>query len=133
MRLGFSARLAILFALLVALTALVTGGFASASTDRRVKDNVDQFLRERALDIAEGRRRPQRPRPEERGRPNGNNNRPNNNNDGNGNDGDECNNNCIAQFCGDSMVQPDLGEECDDGNNDDNDDCTNDCMDNSMP
>lgn len=68
MRLGFSARLAILFAVLVALTALLTGGFASTSTDRRIKDNVDQFLRERALDIAEGRRRPQRQRPDERGR-----------------------------------------------------------------
>lgn len=72
MRLGFSARLAILFAVLVALTALVTGGFASTSTDRRIKDNVDQFLRERALDIAEGRRRPQRQRPDERGRSNDN-------------------------------------------------------------
>jgi two-component system sensor histidine kinase MprB len=70
MRLGFSARLAILFALLVALTALLTGGFASASTDRRIKDNVDQFLRERALDIAEGRRRPQRSRPDDRNRGN---------------------------------------------------------------
>ena len=74
MRLGFSARLAILFAVLVALTALLTGGFASASTDRRIKDNVDQFLRERALDIAEGRRRPQRQRPDERGRQNENDN-----------------------------------------------------------
>lgn len=78
MRLGFSARLAILFALLVALTALVTGGFASASTNSRIKDNVDQFLRERAIDISEGRRRPQRQRPEDRGRPNGPNNNSNN-------------------------------------------------------
>lgn len=66
MRLGLGARLAIAFALLAAVTALVTAGVASASTNRRVKNDVDQFLRERAADIAEGRRGPARPLIDER-------------------------------------------------------------------
>lgn len=71
MRLGLGARLAIAFALLAAVTALLTAGVASASTNRRVKDDVDQFLRDRAADIVEGRRRgPLRPvRPANADRP----------------------------------------------------------------
>ena len=63
MRLGLGARLAIAFALLAAMTALVTAGVSSASTNREVKQDVDRFLRERAEDIAEGRRLRPPPRP----------------------------------------------------------------------
>ncbi|MEM7095924.1 MAG: HAMP domain-containing sensor histidine kinase [Actinomycetota bacterium] len=86
MRLGLGARLALAFAVLAAITALVTAGVASASTNRRVKDDVDKFLEDRSEDIAEGRRRPEPPR----SRNNGNNNSGNNNseNSGNGNSRD---------------------------------------------
>lgn len=62
MKLGLGARLALWFALLAAVTALVTVGVSSYSTNRRVNDDIDRFLIDRASDIAEGRRgdRPRR-------------------------------------------------------------------------
>lgn len=56
MRRGLGARLAIAFALLAALTALVTAGVSTYSTSRQVNGDVDRFLADRSLDIAEGRR-----------------------------------------------------------------------------
>lgn len=80
-RFGLGARLALAFTLLAVLTALVTAGVSASSTSRQVNADVDRFLEDRSLDIAEGRRvnvprqggiRPQR----------------NNNNGGNDNNGD---------------------------------------------
>ena len=80
-RFGLGARLALAFTLLAVLTALVTAGVSASSTSRQVNADVDRFLEDRSLDIAEGRRvnvprqggiRPQR----------------NNNNGGNNNNGD---------------------------------------------
>lgn len=66
-RFGLGARLALAFTLLAALTALVTAGVSAYSTNRQVNADVDRFLEDRSLDIAEGRRadpvRPDRPRP----------------------------------------------------------------------
>jgi two-component system sensor histidine kinase MprB len=56
MRLGFGARLALAFALLAAVTAFVTAGVSAFSTSRQVNADIDGFLEERSLDIAEGRR-----------------------------------------------------------------------------
>ena len=49
--------------------------------------------------------------------------------DGNNFDGDGCNANCEveAHYCGDGVLDWDLGEECDDGNNFDGDGCSFDC------
>jgi cysteine-rich repeat protein len=47
--------------------------------------------------------------------------------DGNNVDGDGCDANCVVEFCGDGILQPDLGEECDDGNNDPGDGCNEFC------
>lgn len=80
MRLSLGARLAIAFAVLAALIALIMAGVSSASTNRRVKGDVDQFLLDRAAEISAGSRRPL-------DRPNNNGNNGNGNN-GNGNDPD---------------------------------------------
>ncbi|MBU4511843.1 hypothetical protein KKD19_01170, partial [Patescibacteria group bacterium] len=50
--------------------------------------------------------------------------------DGNNIGGDGCSSICIAEGCGDGIVQIVLGEECDDGNVSNNDICKNDCTDN---
>ena len=55
-RIGLGARLALAFAALAALTALVTAGVSAASTSRKVNADVDRFLQSRSIDIAEGRR-----------------------------------------------------------------------------
>ena len=55
-RLGLGARLAIGFAVLAAVTALVTALVSASSTSRQVTGDIDRFLEERSLDIAEGRR-----------------------------------------------------------------------------
>jgi two-component system sensor histidine kinase MprB len=55
-RFGLGARLALAFALLAGLTALVTAGVSAYSTSRQVNADVDRFLENRSLDIAEGRR-----------------------------------------------------------------------------
>jgi len=47
--------------------------------------------------------------------------------DGNNVDGDGCNANCQDEYCGDSVLQPGLGEYCDDGNNIDGDGCSSTC------
>jgi len=56
LRLGLGARLAIAFALLAAVTALVTAGAGAYSSSRQINADVDAFLLARSLDIAEGRR-----------------------------------------------------------------------------
>ena len=53
---GLGGRLAVAFAALVALTALVVGGASYVSTDREVTDEIDRFLRERGDEIVEGQR-----------------------------------------------------------------------------
>jgi cysteine-rich repeat protein len=47
--------------------------------------------------------------------------------DGNTLSGDGCSSMCIAEFCGDGLVQAGLGEECDDGNTLSGDGCASDC------
>jgi len=59
-RLGLGARLALAFAALAALTALVTAGVSAYSTSRQVNDDVDRFLESRSNEIADGRRGPGR-------------------------------------------------------------------------
>ena len=45
--------------------------------------------------------------------------------DGNNEDGDGCSAICeLESFCGDGILDTDLGEECDDGNNEDGDGCS---------
>ncbi len=57
---GLGARLALVFAAVVAATALLVGGASYLTTDRQVSADVDDFLRERSREISEGRRgRPQ--------------------------------------------------------------------------
>lgn len=56
MRLGLGARLAIAFALLAALTALLTAGVSVYSTSRQVNGDIDRFLDALSLEIAEGPR-----------------------------------------------------------------------------
>ncbi len=54
--------------------------------------------------------------------------------DGNTTSGDGCSATCQTEFCGDGIVQPGLGEECDDGANGDNGDgCTDSCLINFDP
>jgi len=53
---GLGARLALAFALLAGLTALVTAGVSAYSTSRQVNADIDGFLKVRSLDVAEGRR-----------------------------------------------------------------------------
>ncbi len=53
---SLTARLAIAFALLVALTAVVFGAAGYVSTERQVTGQVDNFLRERAEELAGGQR-----------------------------------------------------------------------------
>jgi len=62
MKVGLGTRLALWFAFLAALTALVTAAVSSYSTNQRINDDIDQFLVDRAAEIAEGRRsdRPRR-------------------------------------------------------------------------
>ena len=48
--------------------------------------------------------------------------------DGNNIDGDGCNSDCVIEFCGDGILQPNLREECDDGNNIDGDGCNANCQ-----
>jgi len=55
-RIGLGARLALSFALLAAVTALVTAGIVSYSSSRQINADIDEFLLARSLDIAEGRR-----------------------------------------------------------------------------
>ena len=55
-RFGLGARLALGFAVLAAITALVTALVSASSTSRQVTGDIDRFLEERSLDIAEGRR-----------------------------------------------------------------------------
>jgi two-component system sensor histidine kinase MprB len=55
-RFGLGARLALAFTLLAVLTAFVTAGVSAYSTSRQVNADVDRFLEDRSLDIAEGRR-----------------------------------------------------------------------------
>jgi cysteine-rich repeat protein len=43
-------------------------------------------------------------------------------------DGDGCNYLCMDEYCGDSIVQEGLGEECDDGNDIDGDGCSSSCQ-----
>lgn len=59
---GLGGRLALAFGGLVALTALLVGAASFVSTGRQVTGEIDQFLRERGDEIAEG----QRPKPEGR-------------------------------------------------------------------
>jgi cysteine-rich repeat protein len=40
----------------------------------------------------------------------------------------ECNGNCTQPVCGDGIVNPYAGEECDDGNTDDGDGCSSGCL-----
>ena len=53
---GLGARLALAFASLAALTALVTAGVSAYSTSRQVNADIDGFLEVRSLDVSEGRR-----------------------------------------------------------------------------
>ena len=53
---GLGGRLAVAFAALVALTALLVGGASYVSAGRQVTDEIDRFLRERGDEIAEGQR-----------------------------------------------------------------------------
>jgi two-component system sensor histidine kinase MprB len=55
-RFGLGARLALAFTLLAVLTAFVTAGVSANSTSRQVNGDIDRFLKDRSLDIAEGRR-----------------------------------------------------------------------------
>ncbi|MCP4223593.1 MAG: hypothetical protein GY773_09650, partial [Actinomycetia bacterium] len=56
MRLSLAARLALVFASLVAITALVTTAAGVISTRVEVNDDVDRFLRDRADEIVSGQR-----------------------------------------------------------------------------
>jgi cysteine-rich repeat protein len=53
--------------------------------------------------------------------------------DGNTEDGDGCSSTCQDEFCGDTIVQPGLGEECDDGNTEDGDGCSSTCQVEAVP
>ena len=53
---GLGARLAMGFAVVGVATALVVGGASYIATDRQVTAEIDQFLRQRVNDIADGRR-----------------------------------------------------------------------------
>jgi len=76
---GLGARLALAFALLAALTALVTAGVSAYSTSRQVNADIDFFLEVRSREIAEGsrvnvpRQGGNRPGPGNRANNNGNN------------------------------------------------------------
>ncbi len=56
MKLGLAARLALLFALLVAVTAFVSSGASAFSTNRQISGDVDRFLRNRVEEITSGER-----------------------------------------------------------------------------
>lgn len=56
MRIGLGARIALVAMLLTGVTGLATAMIASASTQRIVKEDVDDFLQDRADDIVQGRR-----------------------------------------------------------------------------
>ncbi len=64
MSLGF--RLAIVFAIVTASTAVLVGAASFVTTDRQVVNEVDQFLRERADEIGDGRRSQPRNRRDDR-------------------------------------------------------------------
>ncbi len=53
---GLGARLALVFAAVAAATALVVGGASYVTTDRQVTAEIDQFLEQRASEIADGQR-----------------------------------------------------------------------------
>lgn len=53
---GLGARLAIFFAAVAATTALLVGGASYITTDRQVIAEVDDFLKQRAEEISDGRR-----------------------------------------------------------------------------
>ncbi len=53
---GMGARLAIVFAVMAASTALLVGAASYVTTDRQVLSEVDDFLKERADEIGDGRR-----------------------------------------------------------------------------
>ncbi|MGI9614811.1 MAG: HAMP domain-containing sensor histidine kinase [Acidimicrobiales bacterium] len=62
---GLGARLALIFAVVAAATAMLVGGASYATTNRQVLAEVDDFLEERADDIAGGGRdQPKGPRDE---------------------------------------------------------------------
>ena len=63
---GLGARLAALFAGVAVATALVAGGASFVTTERQVGNEIDQFLVERANEIAEGQRDQPRGRRDER-------------------------------------------------------------------
>jgi len=53
---GLGARLALAFALLAVVTAFVTAMVSASATSRQINADIDDFLEDRSLDIAEGRR-----------------------------------------------------------------------------
>lgn len=59
---GLGARLAVVFALMAATTALLVGGATYVTTDLQVLSEVDRFLEERVEEITDGRRSQQRNR-----------------------------------------------------------------------
>jgi two-component system sensor histidine kinase MprB len=65
---GLGGRLAVAFAVLVALTALVVGVLGLASTRRQVTEEIDDFLRTRSAEITSGERPKPRGRSEDRQR-----------------------------------------------------------------
>ncbi len=66
---GLGARLAALFAAVAAGTALLVGGATYVTTERQVGNEIDQFLRQRATEIADGQR--DQPRDRRDGQSNG--------------------------------------------------------------
>lgn len=67
MNLGLAARLALIFAALVAFTALITSGAGAFSTNSQVRQDIDRFLRDRAEEITDGTRPDPRDRRDGRG------------------------------------------------------------------
>lgn len=57
---GLGARLALVFACVVAATAFLIGGASYLTTDRQVTEEVDRFLNNRAKEIVAGQRQPPR-------------------------------------------------------------------------
>lgn len=53
---GLAGRLALTLAVLVTITSLLIGGASLVTTDQQVSGEIDQFLRERANEIADGNR-----------------------------------------------------------------------------
>lgn len=67
MNLGLAARLGLVFAALVAFTALLTSAAGVISTNSQVRNDIDRFLRDRAAEFTDGTRQS----PRDRGRSGG--------------------------------------------------------------